>query len=659
MGVVYEAEQASLKRKVALKVLPPGLRMDPRLLARFQREAEAAGRLRHPGIVPVFSVGSAAGTPFFAMERVEGRSLESIIAALRRGGDAGVPPSGPDRVRWAVDTIAKVADALAYAHEQGILHRDVKPGNILIDADGTPRLTDFGLALDMDAPGLTMAGEVFGSPRYMSPEQAVRREAPLDQRTDVYSTAVTLYELLTLRLPYEGTSTAELLTALAAGRVVPPKEANPDLPGPVAAVLERALERDPKDRYAGAAEFAADLRRAIDGGAAPRAAVRPPKRRRRKWSKILLGAAMALAFLYGISLGVRNWILYDEDDLGDIALTIPQLKRMADVEFVGAEALLAERMTPEVTIRKVLSRANLGNYSLKVRFNLKWGGELHRPLMVAAYWTASVNGGDWVRAGEGYIVIGKSTGIPEDGEMNVSTNVLGANPLLEEVLGDAVAGSTVRLRHRMAIRVGYRPDDWIDPWQTRPQGSTEWTWTSDETICLIFDDYPDDYPETVSSDEIDAAMRAANTPVVIEVGEVDTDDSGNRLLGMLFHFDGDAGPIPAACDLSLRHPEKDVELGTGTFTVEAAEPLAPGVEVVKFSRILSIPVQLNADLRPEQKHLLLDLLSGRQELIRVVLEPSRSAALGEPTFERYWGGALDVVVPVRPTPEGGIKARPR
>jgi hypothetical protein len=295
MGVVYEAEQPSLRRRVALKVLPPALCNDARLVSRFRREAEAAGRLRHSGIVPVFSVGEVAGAPFFAMELVDGETLESIIRRRRGGDAAGLPEAGEAWRRWAVETVAQVAEALAYAHGQGILHRDVKPGNIIVEKEScAPRLTDFGLALDLHAPGLTLAGEVFGSPQYMSPEQAVRQEAPVDERTDVYSLAVTLYELLTLRLPYDGTTSAELLTALAQGQVIPPRRADPDLPRALEAVLMRALRRDPRERYAGPAAFADDLHAVLEG--------RPTRVPRRRW-RLGLGClgflvlSVAVAFL--------------------------------------------------------------------------------------------------------------------------------------------------------------------------------------------------------------------------------------------------------------------------------------------------------------------------------------------------------------------------
>jgi hypothetical protein len=163
-----------------------------------------------------------------------------------------------------VSTTARIADALDYAHGRGILHRDIKPGNILLEADGTPRLTDFGLALDLQASELTQTGEMFGSPLYMSPEQAFRSEQPVDARTDIYSLAVTLYELLLLRLPYQGTTHAELMAALSSGTIVPPRRVEPDFPEPLERVLVQALRTEPHERYATAATFAADLRAALE-----------------------------------------------------------------------------------------------------------------------------------------------------------------------------------------------------------------------------------------------------------------------------------------------------------------------------------------------------------------------------------------------------------
>jgi formylglycine-generating enzyme required for sulfatase activity len=301
MGIVYEAEQTSLKRRVALKILPPALCADPRIVARFHREAEAAGRLRHPNIVPVYSVGEVNGAPYFTMERVEGRSLAAILDERRAGRDAGLPPPGDAWRAWCAETFARLADALAYAHGQGVLHRDVKPANVLLEADGTPRLTDFGLALDLSAPGLTQVGETFGTPSYMSPEQLARHDNTLDARTDVYSLGVSLYEALTLRIPYDAATSLEIFAALREGKIVPPLVADPAMPPALDAILRRALERDAAKRHPGPAAVAHDLRLFLRAPRATPAAAVPtpsePTRRGATAPKRRLAVAIAAAVL--------------------------------------------------------------------------------------------------------------------------------------------------------------------------------------------------------------------------------------------------------------------------------------------------------------------------------------------------------------------------
>ncbi|MBK8979336.1 MAG: protein kinase [Planctomycetes bacterium] len=249
MGVVFRARQLSLDRVVALKVLPAHVTLQPSAVARFRREASTAARLEHPGIVKIHAVGSDGDTHYFAMELIDGEPLARVD-----------PRSGRRRsVRECVEIVAAVCDALAYAHEQGVIHRDVKPSNILVAADGQPVLTDFGLARDLDAPALTRTGAFAGSPHYVSPEQA-RGLAGVDARSDVFSLGATLYELLTDHKPFDGDSVPSVLAQITGSEPRDPLRLAPDLAPDLAAIVMKALEKDPARRYGSAAGFGADLR---------------------------------------------------------------------------------------------------------------------------------------------------------------------------------------------------------------------------------------------------------------------------------------------------------------------------------------------------------------------------------------------------------------
>ncbi|MCI0586025.1 MAG: protein kinase [Planctomycetes bacterium] len=309
MGVVYEAEQVSLRRTVALKVLPGHVTLPPEAVERFRREASTAARLRHSGIVEVYAVGEADGLHYFAMEFVEGMPLDRVIAKMREespgtlGGEAvgaavsraahrrerpaategePVAPRSAEGARSAsegargsrapssawnrtyIETVcrlaAEVADALEHAHRCGVIHRDVKPSNVLVREDGRAVLTDFGLAREEGLPSMTQTGEFAGTPYYVSPEQAMARRIPVDHRTDVFSLGVTLYELLTLRRPFDGETTQEVLARIVAKEAASPRKFNPLLPRDLVTIVQKAIEKDPDRRYATAGAFAADLR---------------------------------------------------------------------------------------------------------------------------------------------------------------------------------------------------------------------------------------------------------------------------------------------------------------------------------------------------------------------------------------------------------------
>jgi serine/threonine protein kinase/WD40 repeat protein/tetratricopeptide (TPR) repeat protein len=301
MGVVYEAEQVSLNRRVALKVLPLAATMDPRQLERFRHEARAAGLLHHPHIVPVYGVGCERGVHYYAMQLIEGCSLAAVIAQ-RTGSKSEVRsqksevrsqksevrsqksegrqktagPSSPTSAlilhpssfiphpfRWrrVAELVAQVADALEYAHTMGVVHRDVKPANLLLDAAGNVWITDFGLARLGESTGLTVSGDLLGTLRYMSPEQALARHGLVDHRTDVYSLGATLYELLTLRPAVDGATREEILHRLAFEEPVAPRKLDRTIPAELETVTLKAMARDPQERYATARELADDLRR--------------------------------------------------------------------------------------------------------------------------------------------------------------------------------------------------------------------------------------------------------------------------------------------------------------------------------------------------------------------------------------------------------------
>jgi WD40 repeat protein/serine/threonine protein kinase len=256
MGTVYEAEQDTPHRSVALKVIRPGL-ASPQLLKRFTREAEILGRLHHPGIAQVFEAGlTADGQPFFAMEFILGEPLDSF--ARRQALDT----------RARLDLLARVCDAVQHAHEHGVIHRDLKPANILVDQAGQPRVLDFGVARLADADlqtttARTVAGQLLGTPCYMSPEQVMAAPTTLDARSDVYTLGVILFELLADRLPYD----LQHLPLPEVARVIREQDparlssVNALFRGDVETIVAKALAKDPAQRYASAGELAADVRR--------------------------------------------------------------------------------------------------------------------------------------------------------------------------------------------------------------------------------------------------------------------------------------------------------------------------------------------------------------------------------------------------------------
>jgi tetratricopeptide (TPR) repeat protein len=384
MGVVYEAVQISLGRRVALKVLSFAAALDSKQLQRFKNEAQAAAHLHHRNIVPIYAVGCDRGVHYYAMQLIEGATLGELIQGLRwltgreAPGDGGPPVSVSKGVRalasgyWAPakgqaahvpgvcssllvqslpESIAtekatvvteasrqaaaqatapsarnpvffrtaaslalQAAEALEHAHSLGIVHRDIKPANLLVDTEGNLWITDFGLARLQCQPGLTASGDLVGTLRYMSPEQALGRTADVDHRADIYALGATLYELVCLRPVFSGHHRQELLRQIAHDEPRPPRRLNSAVPAELEVIIQKALEKEPGARYATIQDLADDLRRFLEDR--PVRARRPSWLQRvRKWARrhrpVVWTAAVGLLVALVLLAGSVGWIMRD------------------------------------------------------------------------------------------------------------------------------------------------------------------------------------------------------------------------------------------------------------------------------------------------------------------------------------------------------------
>jgi eukaryotic-like serine/threonine-protein kinase len=302
MGVVFRARHLRLNRLVALKMALAGAYAGPQERGRFQREAEAVAGLGHPNIVQIHDVGDSDGRPYFTMEYVEGGSL-----ALRLAGT-------PQPARQAAELLATLAGAVQAAHQSGIVHRDLKPANVLLTADGTPKISDFGLARRIDGEaGLTRTGTAVGTPSYMAPEQAEGKADAAGPAADIYALGAILYELLTGRPPFRAETAAETVQQVLSQDLVPPSRLNARVPRDLETICLKCLHKEPHLRYASAAALAEDLRRYLRGEAI---AARPDGRLARLVRRVrrrpLLSASVAAATLFALALaGGGLWLVSD------------------------------------------------------------------------------------------------------------------------------------------------------------------------------------------------------------------------------------------------------------------------------------------------------------------------------------------------------------
>jgi eukaryotic-like serine/threonine-protein kinase len=254
MGVVYKARQVTLNRTVAVKMILGGCLASPDDVKRFRVEAEAAAQLDHPGIVPIYEVGEHEGNHYYSMGFVDGQSLAARVT------------QGPLPPREAAALVRNVAEAVHYAHEKGVIHRDLKPGNVLLDEHGRPRVTDFGLAkLTQSASGLTGTGQILGTPSYMPPEQAAAQVHAIGRAADVYSMGAILYCLLTGRPPFQAATPVETLLQVQQQEPAAPRTLNPDVPLDLDTIALKCLDKNPQRRYESAQDLADELDRYLTG----------------------------------------------------------------------------------------------------------------------------------------------------------------------------------------------------------------------------------------------------------------------------------------------------------------------------------------------------------------------------------------------------------
>jgi serine/threonine protein kinase len=408
MGIVYEATQLSLGRKVALKVLPFAATFDAKHLQRFRNEAQAAAQLHHTNIVPVFAVGAERGVHFFAMQLIDGQSLSVLIdqfrerAGMRRRVHVGnqeatatqqpQKPAAPDESTDSFDppsatvhsatlssqhsksrkeyfrSVARLfvqaALGVDHAHQVGIVHRDIKPANLLVDGRDNLWIADFGLAQFRSEAHLTKTGDIVGTLRYMSPEQAGGQRAIIDHRCDIYSLGATLYEMATLEPIFHEQESMALLRQIQNDEPNPPRQIDPALPVELETIILKAVSKAPSDRYATAQEMAADLQRFLDDQ--PILARRPSSVDRvRKWSRrhpAVVAAAIGFLIFGLVGLAANNWLVAQEQEKTRKAL-VSEKKRSqeailaVDVLIQVAEQEFADRPQLQGARKKLLQSA--------------------------------------------------------------------------------------------------------------------------------------------------------------------------------------------------------------------------------------------------------------------------------------------------------------
>jgi hypothetical protein len=309
MGVVYKARQLSLNRPVALKMILSGGHASADDLARFRLEADAVGQLKHPNIVQIFDIGEHDGKPYFSLEFVEGGTLERKLDRSTLTG------------QQAAEVVEALARAMQTAHEKGIIHRDLKPGNVLMTRDGVPKITDFGLAKQLHSDSArTQSGSVLGTPSFMAPEQAEGRLAEISYATDVYALGAILYCTLTGRPPFKGATAVETMHQVVHEEPLPPSRLQPKVSRDLETICLKCLEKQPRKRYASAADLADDLRRYLNGEPIHARSMGRTERAWRWCRRNPVPAALLVTVILGAAFGMWYLSHLSQQELRNAAL---------------------------------------------------------------------------------------------------------------------------------------------------------------------------------------------------------------------------------------------------------------------------------------------------------------------------------------------------
>lgn len=670
MGTVYLAVDDSMKRKIALKVLHPMMEISGTAEQRFAREAWIAGQLDHPNIVKVYGRGEIQGIKYIALELADGGSLSSHIQGLKASiaqGDNIQDAPRAEYIRSMLEKFVGLASALSHVHEKGIIHRDIKPLNILLSGPNKIfKLTDFGIAHSGDMTKMTRAGDFIGTIKYMSPELLAAHRAKVDNRTDIYSLGVTLFETLTLSLPYDDTTEEKYITDVLAGHSIPARRFNSKIPKDLETVLMKAMHHDPDQRYQTAQDFADDLRRYLENR--PVWARRPgPLIRSGRFVKRHRFASLVTIVILMLSLGKILWDahlrstrlsleqtisafeLNDADSVSDEALAILKnnfsSKKLDSIQNLRlARALL----NPKILVSEFVSRSGLS------RIGCRWQGRASKlsssPDDLEAIVRPSIKIGDVITIQEKthWPVSGGSIMIPPD---KLRSLPLGENKIevilktwifnLDQVESKSSPEKAFGILWNMTfiddkkgrrLVFGSTEKTWEEIWPEL-EASGLAVWSGELSLSKSFqlvDELPDNFPLAVRSEALDKTMK--------EILILKDFSFGQQVepLHFVFVVESNAGPLPAPLAMVLEVVTTDnVLLGTKSLVLEQGTDFSGSRA---YALNLTPPVagpQKDARARWIEK-----IKSGEEIPIVVRFAASRDVAARQPGFNSYWNGQL-------------------